>query len=87
MRCSVRASGDNTPRQKPPRTVSWNTHVEEFRQISWSVSWDTHVEVFTIPARNDSFDDDAFSCEDDTFTPCVGCPDNLKASKCPHDEV
>jgi len=80
MRSSVRASGDNTTWQMPLRTVSWNTHVEIFRQTSRSVSWNTHVEVFTIPARNDNFEDDAFSCEDDTLTPCTVCSDGPKAS-------
>jgi len=80
MRSSVRASGDNTPPQNPPRTVSWNTHVENVRQTSKSVSWNTHVEVFTIPARKESFEEDALSCEHDTLTPCVGFSDHLTAS-------
>jgi len=65
LRSSLRPSGpDDKPRQKPPRTVSWDTHVEVWRQSSQSVTWDTHVEVFVIPARERAADD----CESFTFT-------------------
>jgi hypothetical protein len=51
-RSSVRPSGqDEKNRQKPPRTVSWNPHIEVWRQPSRSITWSTHVEVFIIPAR------------------------------------
>jgi hypothetical protein len=52
LRYSLRASGpDDRPRQKNSRTVSWNTHVEVWRQTSRSVLWNTHIEVSVIPAR------------------------------------
>ncbi|KAJ1481112.1 hypothetical protein T484DRAFT_1808619 [Baffinella frigidus] len=43
---------DEKTRHKPPRRISWSTHVEVFRQPSRSVTWDTHVEVIIIPSRD-----------------------------------
>ena len=71
LRRSGRPSGQD---EKPPRTVSWNTHIEVWRQPSRSVTWSSHVEVFVIPAREraprrTSYEDEegiiASSCEDD----------------------
>ena len=55
LRSCVRPSGpDDTPRQKPARTVSWDTHVEVWQQASRSVTWSTQVEVFVIPAQREA---------------------------------
>ena len=41
---------EGKPRRKPPRTVSWDTHVEVWQQASRSVTWSGQIEVITIPA-------------------------------------
>ena len=87
LRSSVRPSGDKKPRQKPPRTVSWSTHVEVLQLTSRSVTWNTHIEVRIIPARDNSPDENfegdehttVLSCKDDTLAPCTGRSDNLTA--------
>jgi hypothetical protein len=48
---------DDEPRQRPSRTVSWDTHIEFWLPPSRSVTWSTHVEVFIIPARKRAPDD------------------------------
>ena len=64
LRSSLRPPGppDDTLRQRQSRSislpssrsVSWNPHVEVWRQPSRRVSWSAQVEVFVIPAREES---------------------------------
>jgi hypothetical protein len=80
----ARPSSDKKPREKAPRTVSWSTHVEVFRQSPRVVTWSKQVEVFTIPARDSAPNEDEehttdASCEDDTVTHCTGRSDGLTA--------
>jgi hypothetical protein len=75
LRSSVRPSErDDEPRQKPSRSVRWDTHVEVWQQLSRSVSWSTHVEVFIIPARECAPDD----CDPPCVIPARDCaPDDF----------
>jgi len=60
-------------RKTPARSVTWSTHVEEWRQPPWSVSWSAQVEVLIIPVREECAPND---CD----AQCV------ISTRIPHDE-
>jgi hypothetical protein len=90
LRSSVRPSGqDGTLRQRPPRTVSWNTHIEVWRQPARSITWSTQVEVFTIPAREErpSSEDDEDDCDQSTTRTSFEDNEGITASPCEDDPL
>ena len=74
LRSSIRRSEpDDTPRKTPSRSVTFSTHVEEWRQPPCSVSWSAQVEVFVIPVRESAPNDRDPQCVISGRTPHDDC--------------